>query len=87
MINKEWQVCHIDGTTRPQRLVREVNPELYDLIMEFYKITGIPCLINTSFNGKNEPIIETPSEAVAFLERTSELDYIIFNNKYIVSRK
>ena len=91
-IKKEWQkklcaVCHIDGTTRPQRLVREVNPELYDLIMEFYKQTGIPCLINTSFNGKNEPIIETPSEAISFLERTDKLDYIIFNTKYTVSKK
>lgn len=91
-IKKEWQqklcaVCHIDGTTRPQRLVRDINPELYDLIMEFYKLSGIPCLINTSFNSKNEPIIETPDEAISFLERTGDLDYIIFNNKYIVSRK
>ena len=88
-IKKEWQkklctACHIDGTTRPQRLVREENPELYDLIMEFYKQTGIPCLINTSFNGKNEPIIETPEQAISFLERTEELGYLIFNAKYMV---
>lgn len=91
-IKKEWQeqlcaVCHIDETTRPQRLIREINPELYDLIMNFYKQTGIPCLINTSFNGKNEPIIETPNEAISFLEKTDKLDYIIFNTKYIVSKK
>ena len=89
-IKKEWQkklcaVCHIDGTTRPQRLVREVNPELYDLIMEFYKVTGIPCLVNTSFNGKNEPIIETPSEAINFLKRCDELNCVVFNTKYTVS--
>ena len=80
-IKPEWQkklcaVCHIDNTTRPQRLVREVNPELYDLIMAFYKKTGIPCLINTSFNGKGEPIIEKPEEAIAFLNKTKALTMI-----------
>lgn len=80
-------VCHIDNTTRPQCLQRDVNPELYDLIMKFYKISGVPCVINTSFNGKGEPIVETPQEAINFLERTPNMDYIIFNAKYIVKRK
>ena len=70
-----------------QQDLREINPELYDLIMAFYKETGIPCLINTSFNGKGEPIIEKPEEAIAFLNKTKALDYIIFNAKYKVSRK
>ena len=92
LIKPEWQkklcaVCHIDGTTRPQRLIREVNPELYDLIMAFYRKTGIPCLINTSFNGKGEPIIEKPEEALTFLNKTKVLDYVIFNTKFKVSRK
>ena len=90
-IKDEWQkklsaVCHIDCTTRPQRLEREQNPELYDLIMNFYKETGIPCLINTSFNGRNEPIIETPEQAIKFFKKKKYLDYVIFNSKYVVSR-
>lgn len=90
-IRDEWQkklsaVCHIDGTTRPQRLEREQNPELYNLIINFYKETGIPCLINTSFNGRNEPIIETPEQAIKFLKKKKYLDYVIFNSKYVVSR-
>lgn len=80
-------VCHIDNTTRPQCLQRDINPELYDLIMKFYKISGVPCIINTSFNGKGEPIIETPQEAINFLERTPNMDYVIFNTKYIIKRK
>ena len=54
VIKPEWRhkipaICHIDNTARPQYLKREVNPELYDLIEAFYKETGIPLLINTSF--------------------------------------
>ena len=91
-IKKEWQkkliaVCHIDETTRPQRLIRKENPELYDLIMKFYEKMGIPCLINTSFNGKGQPIIETPKQAIEFLHNNKMLDYVVFNAKYIVSRK
>lgn len=91
-IKKEWQkklaaVCHIDGTTRPQRLVRDENPELYDLIMEFYKQTGIPCLVNTSFNGRGQPIIETPKEALQMLKKTDALNCVIFNAKHIVTYK
>lgn len=88
-IRPEWQrkisaVCHIDMTTRPQCLEKEQNPELYSLLMAFYRATGIPCLINTSFNGKNEPIIETPEQAIAFLKRTPHMDRVIFNSKWVV---
>ena len=91
-IKEEWRhkipaVCHIDGTTRPQRLEKEQNPELYELLIRFYEKTGIPCLLNTSFNGKAEPIIETPQEAINFFKLKNKLDYIIFNCKYVVTRK
>ncbi len=91
-IKEEWRpklkaVCHVDGTTRPQRLERKENPELYDLIMKFYKKTGIPCLVNTSFNGKGQPIIEKPEEAIEFLKKTPTLKSVIFNTKYKVSKK
>jgi carbamoyltransferase len=88
-IRPEWQrkisaVCHIDMTTRPQCLEKEQNPELYSLLMAFYRATGIPCLINTSFNGKNEPIIETPEQAIAFLKRTLHMNRVVFNSKWVV---
>lgn len=91
-IKEKWRsripaVCHVDGTTRPQRLEREINPEYYDMIMEFYKITGLPCIINTSFNGPGEPIIENPKEALNFLDKTPDLYGIIFNGKYLVREK
>ena len=91
-IRDEWQkklpaICHIDYTTRPQRLEKEQNPELYNLLMEFYKKTGIPCLINTSFNDKNEPIIETPEQAINFINKTDKLSSIIFNAKYQINKK
>ena len=64
-INEEWQpklqaVCHIDGTTRPQLLKRELNPLLYDLLMTYFEKTGVPCLVNTSLNINGFPIVETP---------------------------
>ncbi len=91
-IKPEWQkklcaTCHIDNTTRPQRLVYDENPELYNLLMKYYNKMDIPCLINTSFNGKGEPIIETPKQAIEFLKTHRDLDSIIFNAKYVVSLK
>lgn len=88
-IKKEWQhripaVCHIDGTARPQYLKREINPELYDLIEAFYKKTGIPLLINTSLNGKGEPIVETLEDLFKFLEHNGIVDYAIYNAKKIL---
>ena len=87
MAKKLPAICHIDYTTRPQRLEKEKNPELYNLLMEFYKKTGIPCLINTSFNDKNEPIIETPEQAINFLNKADKLSSIIFNTKYQINKK
>lgn len=55
---------HVDGTARVQVLEREVNPRYYDLINEFDRLTGVPVLLNTSFNLKGEPIVCTPQEAI-----------------------
>ena len=66
---------HIDGTARPQLIRREVNPGYYDILKEYEKISGIPSLINTSFNMHEEPIVNTPQDAVrAFLQ--GALDYL-----------
>ena len=73
-----------DGTTRPQRLERDVNPELYDVIMDFYKKTGIPCVVNTSLNGGGDPIIEGLNECINFSKSAGTIDFIVFNGKYLV---
>ena len=54
---------HVDGTARPQLIKREVNPGYYDIVKEYEKLTGIPTLINTSFNMHEEPIVCTPGDA------------------------
>jgi len=60
---------HVDGTARPQLVRREVNAEYYDILKEYEKLSGIPCLINTSFNMHEEPIVCSPADAVrAFLQ-------------------
>lgn len=76
-------VTHVDGTARIQTVERSVNERYYDLINEFYKITGIPMLLNTSFNC-HEPIVETPIHAVDTFKRT-KLDLLVIND-YIVRK-
>lgn len=57
-------VTHCDGTTRPQMVTREVNPRYYDMIEAFGKRTGVPMVLNTSFNLKGEPMVNTPRDAL-----------------------
>jgi carbamoyltransferase len=60
---------HVDGTARPQLLRRETNPGYYEILEEYERLSGIPCLINTSFNMHEEPIVCTPRDALrAFLD-------------------
>ncbi|WP_097461223.1 carbamoyltransferase family protein [Mangrovitalea sediminis] len=66
---------HVDGTARPQLIRREVNPGYYDILVEYEKLSGIPSLINTSFNMHEEPIVNSPEDAIrAFLQ--GSLDYL-----------
>lgn len=71
-------VTHIDGTARIQTVSKESNEKYYNLINEFYKVTGIPMLLNTSFNCQ-EPIVETPNDAVNTFKKCG-LDILIINN-------
>ena len=71
-------VTHIDNTARIQTVNKEQNNKLYELIREFYVITGIPMLLNTSFN-RHEPIVETPIQAFRTFERT-KLDILVIND-------
>ncbi len=57
-------VTHVDGTGRLQTVSKKVNPTYWNLIDEFRKITGIPAVLNTSFNDNNEPIVATPKDAL-----------------------
>ena len=76
-------VTHVDNTARIQTVTREFNEKFYDLINEFYKITGIPMLLNTSFNCQ-EPIVETPDEAYSTFIKT-DLDILVVDN-FMVSK-
>ena len=72
-------VTHVDGTARVQTVSREHNPRYWRLLDEFKALTGVPVLLNTSFNVKGEPIVCTPDDAVScFLE--TELDYLVLGN-------
>lgn len=57
-------VNHVDDTGRLQTVCKEVNPKFYSLIEQFYDLTNVPVVLNTSFNVKGEPIVETPTDAV-----------------------
>jgi carbamoyltransferase len=75
-------VMHLDGTTRPQMVVREVNPLYYDTIKAFGQKSGIPMILNTSFNLKGEPMVNTPRDALRTFF-SSGLDVLIMNNVLI----
>ena len=77
-------VTHIDGTGRLQSVNKNSNPLYYDLINEFYKITGVPVVINTSMNVMGEPIVNTPQEAYQMIKKT-DMDYIVLGN-YLVKK-
>ena len=78
-------ITHVDGTARIQSVTKEYNELFYNIINEFYKLTGIPVVINTSFNVKGEPIVCTPEEAIDSFERMN-LDYMSIGN-YLIKRK
>jgi len=79
-------VIHNDGTARIQTIDKNVNANLYTVLDEFYKITGCPALINTSFNVRGEPIVESPIDALrAFLY--TDIDVLVFNNKFIITKE
>lgn len=78
-------VTHIDGTSRYQSVTESNNPRYHKLISDFYKLSKIPLVMNTSFNGPSEPIVETPRNAIDTFLRQG-LHYLIIGN-YLVFRK
>lgn len=77
--------CHVDGTARVQTVADEANPRLAELLREFHELTGVPCLINTSFNVAGEPIVCSPADAVACYLNT-EMDFLVLV-KFMVGRR
>ncbi|GAA3076655.1 carbamoyltransferase family protein [Streptosporangium carneum] len=75
-------VVHTDGTARVQTVSREGNPDFYRVIEEFHRLTGVPMLLNTSMNGRGEPIVERPFEAMQ-LAVTAPLDAVYFEESVI----
>ena len=83
-VKEEWRnkvpaITHIDNSSRHQSVTVENNPRFHSLISKFHEKTGVPVLLNTSFNGPHEPIVETPMDAIrTFL--SNNLDILVINN-------
>ena len=75
-------VTHVDGTGRLQTVSKLSNPLYYDLITEFFKITDIPVIINTSMNVMGEPIVNTPEQAYQMIVKT-DMDFIVMGNNIV----
>ena len=75
-------VVHVDGTARPQMVSRDTNPRYWRLIDEFRKLTGIPMLLNTSFNVQ-EPIVCTPADAINTF-RNANFDALVLENNLVI---
>jgi carbamoyltransferase len=78
-------VTHVDNSARIQTVTREESPLYYDLIAEFGRITGVPVVINTSFNVRGEPIVCTPRDAYLCFMRTN-MDYLVLGH-HILDKK
>ncbi len=72
-------ITHVDGTGRLQTVHREVSPRYYRLIERFGEATGVPVLMNTSFNLRGEPIVNTPEEAFRTF-KASDMDLLVLEN-------
>ena len=78
-------ITHVDGSARIQTISREDHPLYYDLIAEFHELSGVPVLINTSFNVRGEPIVGSPKDAYNCFMGTN-MDYLVIGN-YILDKK
>ncbi|SMN11010.1 Nodulation protein NolO  len=88
-VREQWHkkipaVVHVDGTARPQIIYDEDNPLYATILREYKKQTGLPVLINTSFNAHEEPIIHTPEECLRALQ-AGRVDYVVTQNGVYVA--
>lgn len=79
-------VTHVDGTARPQIVVRENSPLFHSILDQYYKDTGRKAIMNTSFNRHEEPIVCTPSDAFCLLEE-GMVDVLVIGNFLVTSKE
>jgi carbamoyltransferase len=72
-------ITHVDGTARPQLVYQKQSPRYWKLINKFYQKTGVPMILNTSFNLKGEPIVNSPADALKAFSK-SEMDLLVLEN-------
>ena len=79
-------MVHVDESCRAQSVSKDLNLNFWKLINEFKKITGIPVLLNTSFNIKGQPIVNSPKDAIDCF-RKYKIDYLIMDTFLIKKTK
>lgn len=72
-------VVHVDGTARPQLIDKERNPSYYRILEEYMKLSGLPCIVNTSFNMHEEPIVCSPEDAIRAF-KLGHLDVLVIGS-------
>lgn len=88
IVREKWRskvpaIVHVDDSSRPQYLCQESNTLLYKLLLEYYGLTGIPMIVNTSFNTHGKPIVNSPREALIEFEKEKGIDVLVIGNYYI----
>jgi carbamoyltransferase len=76
-------VTHVDGSARVQTIARETNPRMHALLMAFKERTGVPVLLNTSFNVAGEPIVESPVDTIRCFTRTA-IDALVLSDTLLI---
>jgi carbamoyltransferase len=84
-INEISAIVHVDKTCRIQTISNKYHPETTKLLREYHSITGIPVILNTSFNDNGEPIVESPKDAVKAFKNLN-IDFLVIGN-YVVNNK
>jgi carbamoyltransferase len=74
-------ITHVDGTARIQTVSKDMDKDYYQVIKEFYNITGVPMIINTSFNSDGEPIVESEQDALDSFYKNDGIDVLVLNGK------
>jgi carbamoyltransferase len=78
-------VTHVDGSARVQTVTREGNPRFHALLTAFHELTGVPVVLNTSFNVKGEPIVNTPADAIRCFLNT-QIDLLVLGDTVVEKR-
>ena len=89
-VNTHWKdklsaIVHIDGSARPQSVMKETNPKYHQLIQNFENMTGLPVVLNTSFNLDDEPLVNSPENAIATFFRSGVETLVI--GSYVIRKK